>query len=58
MNFYLTENYKGYTLVAHACNSTYLGGRDQEDHSLRPPQAKSSQDPILKIPNIKKGLAE
>jgi hypothetical protein len=22
--------------VAHTCNSNYLGGRDQEDHSLKP----------------------
>jgi hypothetical protein len=28
--------------VAHICNLS----RDQEDRSLRPPQAKSSQDPI------------
>jgi hypothetical protein len=27
--------------VAHICNPSYLGGRDQEDHSLRPVQAKS-----------------
>jgi hypothetical protein len=26
---------------------TYLGGRDQEDHSSRPVQVKSSQDPHL-----------
>jgi hypothetical protein len=31
--------------VAHACNTSYLGGRDQEDH-----RANSSLDPILKIP--------
>jgi hypothetical protein len=24
----------------HVCNSSYLGGRDQEDHVLRPAQAK------------------
>jgi hypothetical protein len=27
---------------AHACNSSYSGDRDQEDHSLRPAQAKNS----------------
>jgi hypothetical protein len=32
--------------VAHICNPSYLGGRDQEDHSLRSALAKSSQDPI------------
>jgi hypothetical protein len=24
------------SLVAHACNPSYLGGRDQEDHGLKP----------------------
>jgi hypothetical protein len=28
--------------VAHACNPSYSGGRDQEDRSLKPTQAKSS----------------
>jgi hypothetical protein len=23
-------------LVAHACNPSYLGGRDPEDHGLKP----------------------
>jgi hypothetical protein len=27
--------------VAHACNTSYLGGCDQEDHSLMPAQKKS-----------------
>jgi hypothetical protein len=47
--------------VAHAYNPSYSGGRDQEDHSLKPAQANSSQNPILKIPNgIKKagGIAQ
>jgi hypothetical protein len=26
--------------MAHAYNPSYLGGRDEEDHSLRPAQAK------------------
>jgi hypothetical protein len=44
-------------LVAHACNLSYSGGRDQEDCSLNPAQANRSPDLILKIPNthIKKG---
>jgi hypothetical protein len=42
-------------LVAHACNPTYPGGRDQEDHGLKPAWANSSWDPVSKIPNIKKG---
>jgi hypothetical protein len=32
--------------VAHTCNLSYLGGRNQEDHSSRPVWANSSQDPI------------
>jgi hypothetical protein len=33
-------------MVAHACNPSYLGGKDEEDWSLRPSGAKSSQDSI------------
>jgi hypothetical protein len=39
----------------HGCNPSYSGGRDQEDHSSKPPRANSSQDPILKKPFMKKG---
>jgi hypothetical protein len=42
-----------WALVAHACNPSYSGGRDQEDHS-QPPQI-SLRDPISKIPNSKMG---
>jgi hypothetical protein len=35
-------------LVAHACNSSYLGDRDQEDCGSKPAQANSSWDPISK----------
>jgi hypothetical protein len=27
--------------VAQACNPSYSGGRDQEDHELKPPEANS-----------------
>jgi hypothetical protein len=30
-------------MVAHACNSNYLGGGDQEDCSSKPAQEKVSQ---------------
>jgi hypothetical protein len=30
-------------LVAHACNPSYSGSRDQEDFSSKPAQANSSQ---------------
>jgi hypothetical protein len=40
------ENKKEVGVVAHACNSIYSGGGDQEDHSLRLAQPKSWQDAI------------
>jgi hypothetical protein len=40
-------------LVAHACNPSYSGGRDQEDRSLKPARANSLRDPILKNPSQK-----
>jgi hypothetical protein len=42
--------------VAYTCNPSYSGGRDQEDHSLRPAQANSSKDPISKNPAQKKAV--
>jgi hypothetical protein len=42
-------------LVAHACNPSYSGGRDQEDCGLKPSQANSFQDPISRKPITKKG---
>jgi hypothetical protein len=36
--------------VTHTCNPSYSEGRDQEDHSLKPAQKNSSQDPIFKKP--------
>jgi hypothetical protein len=44
--------------VAHACNPSYSGGRDQEDHISKPAQANSSQEPISKNPFTKIGLVE
>jgi hypothetical protein len=40
----------GQMLVAQACNSSYLGGRDKEDCSLKPAQEK----PYLKKSHHKK----
>jgi hypothetical protein len=31
----------GTRVVVHACKPCYLGGKDQEDHSSKPAQAKS-----------------
>jgi hypothetical protein len=39
--------------VAHTCNPSYSGGRDQE-RSLKPAWANSVQDSSLKIPNTKR----
>jgi hypothetical protein len=46
--------------VAHTCNPSYSGGRDQEDRGSKPAQANSSWDPISKIPNTKRagGVAQ
>jgi hypothetical protein len=41
--------------VAHTCKASYSGGREHEDHSLKPVWANSSQDPISKKPITKKG---
>jgi hypothetical protein len=44
----------GQVPVAHTCNPSYLGGRDQ-DGGLRLAQANSLRDPVLKIPNTGSG---
>jgi hypothetical protein len=38
----------GWAPVAHTCNPSYSGGRDQEDCGLKPTWANSSRDPISK----------
>jgi hypothetical protein len=40
--------------MAHACNPSYSGGRDQEDRGSKPAWANSSQDPISKTPSQKR----
>jgi hypothetical protein len=49
--------------VAHACNPSYSGGRDQEDQGSQPAQANSTRNPISKNKTkqktiTKKGLVE
>jgi hypothetical protein len=44
--------------LAHAWNPSYLGGRDQMDHGLKPARANSSMRPYLKNPFTKIGLVE
>jgi hypothetical protein len=41
--------------MAHTCNPSYLDGRDQQDHGLKPAWANWLWDPILIKPNSKKG---
>jgi hypothetical protein len=45
-------------LVAHICNPSYSGGRDQEDQGLKPAQANSSARPYFKKTHHKKGLVK
>jgi hypothetical protein len=44
-------------LVAHACNPSYTGGRNQEDGSLKAALGKYSRDPISEMPNTQKNRA-
>jgi hypothetical protein len=44
--------------VAHVCNPSYSGGREQKDGGWKPAQANSSQDPILKKNHHKNRLVE
>jgi hypothetical protein len=48
------EEIDGQAPVVHACNPSHSGSRDQEDHNLKPTQANSLWDPILKNPTTKK----
>jgi hypothetical protein len=43
-----------------ACNLSYSGGRDQEDHGLKPARANNSRDSISKNPSQKRagGVAQ
>jgi hypothetical protein len=49
---------KSRVLMAHACNPSYSGDRDQEDRSSKPAQTNRSRRPYLKKSLHKKGLAE
>jgi hypothetical protein len=48
-NFFFESLRIGKKPVAYACNPSYSGGREQEDHGSKPTWANSLQDPILKI---------
>jgi hypothetical protein len=43
----LKKNNEPGVVVVHVCNTSYSGGRDWEDNSLRPVKGKSSPDPQL-----------
>jgi hypothetical protein len=45
-------------LVAHTCNPSCSGGRDQDDQGLEASPANSSRDSILKKLFTKKGLVK
>jgi hypothetical protein len=47
---FFKERNGNHVLMAHVCNPSYSGGRDQEDRSLKPAWGNSSQDPISKKP--------
>jgi hypothetical protein len=44
--------------MAHACNPTYSGGRDQEDRGSKPAWAKKFARPYLEKKYHIKGLVE
>jgi hypothetical protein len=48
------KNQNSRASVAHACNPSYLGGTDHEDHGSKPARANSSRNPISKIPITKR----
>jgi hypothetical protein len=55
---YPQEAGRGQTPVAHTCNPSYSGGKEQEDHGSKPARANSSLDPISKKPFTKIGLVQ
>jgi hypothetical protein len=38
----LPKRENSWVVAAHACNPSYLGGRDQKDHGLKSAQTNSS----------------
>jgi hypothetical protein len=55
---YAIRRKKSWESLAQACNPSYSGGRDQEDHGSKPAQANSSMRPYLKKSFTKTGLVE
>jgi hypothetical protein len=50
----MKERSPSQALVAHGCNPSYSGGRDQEDWGSKPAQANSLWDPVSKKSIINK----
>jgi hypothetical protein len=42
MKLTASKESRGWALVSHACNPSYSGDRDQEDHDSKPAQTNSS----------------
>jgi hypothetical protein len=55
--FTVLRIYLSQAAVVHACNSSYSGSRNEDDHGSKPARANSPQNPISKKPN-QKGLME
>jgi hypothetical protein len=49
------KSYFSQTPLAHACNTSYSAGRDQENHCWKLAWANGSRDPISKISITKTG---
>jgi hypothetical protein len=58
LSFSTRKKSDSWLLVAHTCNPSYSGGRDQEDWGSKPAWANSLQVPISKTPHTKTGLVE
>jgi hypothetical protein len=56
--FFLSIRNLSQVLVAHTCNPSYSGGRDQEDCGSKPTLGKWFSRPHLKKSHHKKGLVE
>jgi hypothetical protein len=52
------KNSPSQVLVAHTCNPSYSGGRDQKDHGSKSSWANSSQNTISRKIHHKKRLVE
>jgi hypothetical protein len=55
---HLIKTHFGQAPLAHACNPSYSGGRDQEDCGSKPAWANSSARPYLKKSFTKLRLVE